>query len=315
MSLEEASKVIINTCLGVRSKEKVLIITDSKRLEISKAILDAAKEVSKYSKLLEKEIGSHDGEEPSKLIAKEMLKYDVIIAPTTHSITHTKARRYASQKGIRIATMPGITKEIMSRCIDIDYDKMVRLINTIHKTIVNGNKMRITTNLGTDLTFISKDREIFKDEGILINRGDFGNLPAGEVDFSPLGGSTNGVYIVDGSHAGIGKVNELRFTVKDGFVKKIEGDNADKLIRLLNSVKDKNAYAIAEFGIGTNEKAIITGNILEDEKVKSTCHIALGNNKSYGGKIDVPIHLDGVIRNPTIFVDDEEIIRNGEFRL
>ena len=145
--------------------------------------------------------------------------------------------------------------------------------------------------------------------------GDYGNLPAGEVHFSPLEKTSNGSYVVDGSQAGLGKIKKLKFKVEKGFVKKIEGNRSKELIKLLDSVKDKNAYGIAECGIGMNEKAIITGKILEDEKVKGTCHIALGNNKSYGGKLDVPLHLDGIIKNPSIFVDNEEIMREGKFRL
>ena len=315
MNLKKAADVIVTKCLKIKEDERVLILTDSKRIGIGDVLLDSSTELAKYSKLLEKEIGDHDGEEPSKEIAKEMLNYNVIIAPTTYSISHTKARRDASKRGIRIATMPSITNDIMNRCIDIDYKNMTRLINLVQGVISNGSKMRITTALGTDLSFTIKYREIFRDDGILINKGDFGNLPAGEVHFSPLEGSADGIYIVDGSQAGLGKVSRLKFTVEKGFVKNIEGKDCYRLTKLLNSVKDKNAYGIAECGIGMNEKAIITGNILEDEKVKGTCHIALGNNKSYGGKFNVPIHLDGIIRNPSIFVDNKEIIREGKFKL
>jgi leucyl aminopeptidase (aminopeptidase T) len=315
MNLNKAAKVIVNTCLGIEKNERLLVLTDSKKLDIAEIILDESTEVAKYSKLLEKEIGVRDGEEPSKVIAKEMLNYDVIIAPTTHSISHTNARINACKKGIRVATMPGITKEMMNRCINLDYNKMSKLIDNLRDVIKNGNEMNITTKLGTDLSFLFKGRLIHGDKGIITEEGDFGNLPAGEVDFAPLEKSSNGVYIVDGSHAGLGKVSNLKFEVKKGFAKRITGYNSDKLIKLLNSVKNKNAYNIAELGIGTNSKAKITGDILEDEKIKGTCHLALGNNKTYGGKVNVPIHLDGVIKNPSIFVDDEEIMRKGKFKL
>ena len=81
---------------------------------------------------------------------------------------------------------------------------------------------------------------------------------------------------------------------------------------VLDSV-GKEARNIAEFGIGTNDKAKITGNILEDEKVIGTCHIALGNNAGFGGKINVQLHLDGIIKKPTIWVDNKKIMENGKF--
>jgi leucyl aminopeptidase (aminopeptidase T) len=74
--------------------------------------------------------------------------------------------------------------------------------------------------------------------------------------------------------------------------------------------KGKN---IAEFGIGTNDKAKLSGMLLEDEKVLGTVHIALGDNKTMGGKVHVPLHLDGVITNPTILVDSTPIMRSGRF--
>ncbi len=87
---------------------------------------------------------------------------------------------------------------------------------------------------------------------------------------------------------------------------------AKLLNEILEKVKNKKAYNIAELGIGTNPKAVITGSTLEDEKVKGTCHLALGNNIGFGGKIDVPVHIDGVIKKPTIFIDAKVIIKDGK---
>ena len=86
---------------------------------------------------------------------------------------------------------------------------------------------------------------------------------------------------------------------------------AKKLSRMLDAV-GKNARNIAEFGIGTNDSAKLSGVILEDEKVKGTVHIALGNNVSMGGKVNVPIHLDGVMKKPTVYLDNKILMKNGK---
>jgi leucyl aminopeptidase (aminopeptidase T) len=52
--------------------------------------------------------------------------------------------------------------------------------------------------------------------------------------------------------------------------------------------------------------------ILEDEKVAGTVHVALGNNVGMGGTVDVPIHLDGVIRRPTLRVDGQVVVDDGK---
>ncbi len=131
---------------------------------------------------------------------------------------------------------------------------------------------------------------------------------------APQEGTSNGIFIIDKSIAGLGEVDKpVKITVKDGFATKIEGGtSATQFLKMLESVNDKNAFNIAELGIGTNDKAKIIGNVLEDEKVLGTIHIALGNNTAFGGSIKVPIHIDGVISKPTIFVDNKKIMENGK---
>ena len=129
---------------------------------------------------------------------------------------------------------------------------------------------------------------------------------------APVEGTANSIFIVDASFAGIGKLkNPIKVKVKDGFAINFNGYKAKKLERLLDSV-GRDAKNIAEFGIGTNPKAKISGNILEDEKVAGTCHIALGNNAGFGGKVNVQLHLDGIIKKPTIWIDNKKIINNGK---
>ena len=69
---------------------------------------------------------------------------------------------------------------------------------------------------------------------------------------------------------------------------------------------------IAEIGIGTNDSVKLSGMLLEDEKKLGTVHIALGDNKSMGGKVNVPIHVDGVILKPTVYFDDKIIMKSGK---
>ena len=110
---------------------------------------------------------------------------------------------------------------------------------------------------------------------------------------------------------GLIKNANLNFEVKDGYAEKITGGI---LAKKLNAQLDKIGKAsrnIAEFGIGTNDSAKLSGILLEDEKVMGTIHIAIGNNISMGGSVNVPIHLDGVIKKPTVYLDDSIIMRDG----
>ena len=142
-------------------------------------------------------------------------------------------------------------------------------------------------------------RQAHASSGLFREKGQWGNLPTGEAYLAPLEGQSNGVVVVDGSMAGVGMVTTpLRIEVKDGYATEITGGpEARKLIDLLEP-HGKDARTVAEFGIGTNDKAILTGIILEDEKVMGTIHIAFGDNKSMGGSVRVASHLDGLITSP-----------------
>jgi len=313
MSLEKSAQVIVKTCMDIRKGEKVLVITDSGRIGIGNAIYEEAKKITE-AKLLEVPVGKQHGEEPSSEVAEEMKKYDVIIIPTTKSLSHTNARRDANKAGARIATLPGATEDMIERCVDINYEGLKKVHEKIKKELINSKEVRIVTELGTDIvTSVVNTRG---DAGLLHKKGDFGNLPAGEVDSGVKEGKTDGIIVVDASFGGIGKLkNHIVLEVKNGYVVSISGeDEAEKLNGLLG-VAGKNAYKIAEFGIGTNPKAIITGNILEDEKVLGTAHFAVGNDMTYGGNNDVPIHLDGIIKNPTIYIDGKKIMEKGKLLL
>jgi len=100
-----------------------------------------------------------------------------------------------------------------------------------------------------------------------------------------------------------------------GVVQRIEGGReADALRRILEPYGELGRN-IAELGIGTNERALITGVVLEDEKALGTVHVALGDNASMGGKVKVPVHLDGVLRWPTLEVDGEVVVEDGMLKI
>ncbi|MCB9358467.1 aminopeptidase [Candidatus Woesearchaeota archaeon] len=300
--------------LKVKKSEKILIVCDKKTKKIAEMFFEDGFVFGDSTLCIEVPEGKQNGEEPHPEISKLLLKYDVLLLITTKSLTHTNAVKKATEKGARAITMPGIQPATLKRCIDISYKDMQELHNKIYKRMKDVKVVRVTTKIGTDISFsIYNDKIFYKTS--MHNKGDLHNLPIGEVYTVPKEGSAEGVYVVDASQAGVGLLKKpIKITVKKGMAVKIEGGaDATKLEKVLKSVKDKKAYNIAELGIGTNPKAKITGNILEDEKVISTCHIALGNNYGMGGKVNVPIHLDGIMKKPTIYFDDKIIMKNGKF--
>jgi len=308
----KASEVALKQCLGVKEGESILVITDEILRGIGLHIWLCARDLNTDAIYIEMLPRKMHGEEPPKPIAEAMKNVDVVVAPTSKSLTHTIAREEATKRGVRVATMPGITEEIFIRTMNVDYSYVQRITDVVGDILDKGNIVRIESDNGTNLTFSIEGRKARRSSGILRNPGDWGNLPGGEAYIAPIEGSANGVAIVDGSMASIGKlINPIKIVFKDGYAIDIEGgDEANKLKQILLQY-GQDARNLAEFGIGTNPGAKVSGIVLEDEKVMGTIHIALGNNFGFGGKVKVPIHLDGVILNPTVYIDGNIIMKEG----
>lgn len=308
----DALKAIFQESLKLKSHESCLIITDVIKEDIGREFYEFAKSITPRVKIIIMQAMSEHAQEPPDVIAQEMILFDVQFLITDKSLSHTRARRKATQTGARIASMPTVTEDIINRCTLIDYDDLTRQSQKLHALLSRGSTVRVTTALGTDISFsIGKNKWFGENGGTFDYPGAFGNLPEGEVSFTPL--EAQGIYFVDASFPGLGILESpLCFRVKDSFVYEIEGKYADSVKKRLDDAGAK-AYRVAELGIGLNPKAKITGLVLEDEKMLGTVHIALGNNLSFGGDNDVPLHLDGVILKPDIYVDEKKIMNDGEF--
>jgi len=298
--------------MGVRPGERVLVVTDAPLRTIGYAAFEAARDLGNDVLLIEMLPRKTNGEEPPADVAALMTQYDVVLCPTSKSLTHTDSRRNASAKGVRVATLPGVTEEVMVRCMNADYNEIAARTFRICELMRTTKVIRVKAPAGTDITMPIEGREAHASSGVFRDKGLYGNLPTGEAYLAPLEGRSNGVVVVDGSMASVGMVDEpIRITVRDGYATDITGgESARRLIALLEP-HGKDGRTVAEFGIGTNDKAILTGVILEDEKVMGTIHIAFGDNKSMGGSVRVASHLDGLVKQPTVWFDDRIIMEGG----
>lgn len=311
--LQDSSVMALRDYMGLKPHETLLIVTDEVKREIGMALHEAGKGLAKESMLIEIKSREINGQEPPEAVAEMMQKVDVVVCPTLRSLTHTDARRNAVKLGVRVGTMPGITVDAMARCLSADYDKIIKLSDFIAKRMEGISTIRVVTEMGTDVTMPMKDRMIIQSTGVHREKGQSGNLPSGEVYLAPWEDQTNGRVVIDGSMAGIGLLDEpIVVDIVDGYAETITGGKqAQQLIEMLDK-SGREARAVAEFGIGTNYKAKITGLILEDEKVFGTIHIAFGNNISMGGKIAVNSHYDGLVTAPDVYFDDTLIMKQGK---
>ena len=307
MIKESAIRAVFEGSMELGADESCLVVTDTIKQHIGRAFYEYASGITTRAKIVVIEPAVEHATEPPADIAELMLGYDAELLITDKSLTHTKARRDATAAGARIATMPGITEDIANRCLEIDYRELRKESARLYELLKGSSEIRLSTALGTRMFFTVGGSAFFGQNGGSYDRpGAYGNLPEGEVSFAPE--RCDGVYVVDASFPGLGLLEApLRFTVRDGIVREISGPRSEEVINRLDRVGPA-AYKVAELGIGLNPKARVIGNILEDEKVRGTVHIAVGNDLSYGGTNDVPLHLDGVIRKARVEVDGRLIV-------
>ncbi len=249
---------------------------------------------------------------------------------------------------MRAVWTPGITEDMFERTVQIDYSLLAERAEKLSARYSGVVSVRVTAPSGTDVVVPVQNRSPLTDNGDFSTQGSGGNIPAGEVFISPVVGSGDGTgmqgtIVYDGSmtfNDGDELIKEpIVVHVKDGFVDSITGGaqaehllsditNAEKnsiemektgrLPAGLGAIYKRDARNIGELGIGLNPAATITGNMLEDEKAFRTCHFAVGAN--YDNDAPSLIHLDGVVRNPTIvFTYDDgstyELMHNGDIKL
>ena len=298
--------------MAVRAGEEVLVVCNPVTEEIGALMrIEAQGDGADATLAVISERETHAAE-PPRPVAAAMAAADVVLAPTIQSLSHTAARKAASDAGVRIATLPGVTEEMLARLMNGDLDEMRRRGWAIVNALNQGSQVRITCRNGSDLTFSIEGREGIVDAGELSAKGAFGNLPCGEGFIAPVEGTAEGTLVVDGSIAAVGLVESpVRLTVEEGHLIGATGDEGAKLMELLTP-HGPDGTNVAELGIGTNEEAILTGNILEDEKIFGTAHVAFGASAGIGGTVQVPVHLDVVVKEPTVEIDGEAILGGGE---
>nr|MCR4580888.1 aminopeptidase [Treponema sp.] len=264
------------------------------------------------------------------------------------------------KKTMRGAWTPGITVDMMNRTAAIDYKELQGRCKALDQLFKGAVSVRVTAPGGTNLLVPVNGRALLFDDGDFSKPGSGGNIPAGEVFISPVVGGSQlkdaegkvyeqqsdgcqGVIVYDGSmtFADGDSIIETPITckVENGYVSEISGGaEARRLLRTITeaelrsilyekegklgagqgAIYKKNARNIGELGIGLNPAASITGNMLEDEKAFHTCHFAIGEN--YDNDAPSLIHLDGVVRDPTIVLtyadgSSRAILQDGVLQL
>lgn len=311
---EKGIRTIVSDCFGTKKGERAIVICDRPKRKIGADLFDALVASGAEAILCEIIPRKQHSEEPPKYVADLLRSADVFLVPTSKSMTHTQARRKALANGARGATLPDVTEDMIARTMSADYKEIDKRTRKLARILGGAKTAHITTKAGTDLEIVTEGREFWQDTGVLTKPGAFSNLPAGEIYAAPVEGKSKGIVVFDASFSGLGMLSEpIVIEIEKGRAAKIKGDRG-RLAKMLDAPGPQGRN-LAELGIGTNDRAKITGNVLEDEKVMGTIHLAFGDNANFGGRVKVDVHLDGLVLRPTVKVDGREIMKNGRLLL
>ena len=306
--LDHAVDTIVADCLGVAAGEDVVVVVDSETRPLGDALRRRAAEARADAVLALMDERADNGTEPPPPVAAALAAADVFIAPTSKSLSHTRARKAASDAGARGATMPGVTIDMLARVMAVDLRALRARSTAVARALSDAEEAHVTCPLGSDLRLELHGRDGISDDGDLSAPGAFGNLPCGEGFIAPAGGEGT---VMASSLAAIGLASKpARLTVRDGRLAEATGPEGEQLLDALRAHGDAGVN-LAELGVGTNDRATLTGNVLEDEKILGTVHVAFGASAGIGGAVAVPIHLDVVVLDATLTVGGQPILEAG----
>jgi aminopeptidase len=310
--LGPAVQTVVRRCLAVKEGEDVVVVVDRATRAIGDALRDESAAAGADAMLVVMDERATDGTEPPRAVAAALAACDVFIAPTSRSLSHTSARKRATDQGARGATMPGVTEDMLARVMAVDFDAMAARSKAVAALLDSGTRARVTCPRGTDLELALDGRPGISDDGELGAPGAFGNLPCGEGFIAPAYGEGT---VVASSVAPLGiSVDPARLTVAEGRIVAADGGLGPAFIELLLAHGELGTN-LAELGVGTNDRARLTGNVLEDEKILGTVHVAFGASAGIGGTVSVPIHLDVVVVDASLEVDGQPVLDRGRYVL
>ncbi len=316
----------VYTCLRIEPREKVTLVTDRETTPIAAAI---ANELSAngcgWNAFVLEDLAPRPLVDMPAAVLEDMETSDISIFAVQVQQNELRSRmqmtEVVNRRRMRHAHMVNITPQIMREGMCADFALVDRLSQKVIEKVRSASYIRATTAAGTDIRAdLSPDYKWLKTSGI-ISREKWGNLPGGEIFTTP--GEVNGTFVVDGVvgdylcfRYGLLEAAPLTIEIKDNRIVACHSENQQLRDDFwAYTHMDENSDRVGEFAIGTNlgVKHVI-GNILQDEKFPGI-HIAFGN--PYGEHTGAPwtstTHIDVVGLRFNIWVEDEQIMRDGHF--
>lgn len=314
----EGARKIVRVCADVKSDERVLIVTDPERTRVAKALAAAVHEVGPEPVVTTMLPNRLDGEEPNSLVRAAMMDADVIFAPVTRSISHSRAVHDALDAGARVLSLAKFAdSQLYLGGINADFVKEKPRCDAIAELFGKADTLHLTSPGGTNLRADIRGRPGNSHPCIARLPGQFTAIVNIEANIAPVEGTAEGVIVVDGSVSNfdIGPVKTpIRLTVERGSIVAIEGGSEARLIsRILSELGSPEAYNIAQVAVGLNPECTdFNGWFLNEHGVYGSAHIGIGTSQNLGGDLRAPLHFDVMMYAPRLELDGNVIVENHQ---
>jgi len=313
--VQRGCRAVIESCALVQPGEVVVVVTDHDTAEIGAAMMRILFDITENAELHTISNADIHGTEPDESIAGRMLHADVILGLPRMSMAHTHARKLATEAGARYLSLADYSLEVLARdAMTTDFQSLTPLAEYVGEILSAADSLHLTSPAGTNMTCRVGGRQANVTPGWCAAPGTMASPPDAETNIAIIEDSSAGKLVIDGSIPcnEFGIINiPLTLFVEGGRVAEIEGDRADVLREVFDRQGTDKTRVLAEFGIGLNPKASLTGFMLEDEGCLGTVHIGIGSNATIGGINKVPFHLDFIMRSPDIHADGKAVMQNG----
>ena len=278
-----------------------------------------------------KATGSHNSNMPEygmwrdqQTSIEDILKNStIVIAMPEYSVTAPLMCLSKKHVNLRAASMPGVTRGMELTALAADYAKVAAICAQLAPLFRKADGIEVQFSTGHRCYFdISNHTSVSVDNGILhpgagIDADRVMNLPSGEVNTCPNESKDS---LTAGEIPTVIDQETMVFVVKANQIVGVHGEGPIAELKRREFTTEKALRNIAEVAIGCNDKAVVTGNVLEDEK--AGFHWAFGRSDFLGGTVGVEdfsspekvYHKDIVYArgNPIVCKRLDFVSQNGE---
>jgi leucyl aminopeptidase (aminopeptidase T) len=286
---------------------EVLILHDPRTAANAEALAIAVTETGASLSMLQVMTGAHHGSELSPVAAEAMKACNLLIAPMTRNVAHTRARHAAQASGrVKVISLPEAHGDdfFLAPGWSADFAGLRPKIDALAAALDRAKIARVWSRDGTDITMSVEGRRGRSLNGF-VNTVDISSGYCLEASLAPVEGTAEGMIVVNASIPGIGLIEKepVRIRVEKGMAVAIEGGpEAEQFRKLLESFNDPNVYNLGELGVGMNPECSLDGTMLSDESVWGGFQLALGTSAP-GGNCRAAAHYDTVLTGAVLELD------------